>query len=81
MGDKSKQALVEFDEGAVMYNTSTTGDIYFAVYAPNVSTVFSGTTYNFQVAASVDGWYHSFSVSTSTPTLSGWIATRQGRFS
>ncbi|KAH8888860.1 hypothetical protein GQ53DRAFT_748774 [Thozetella sp. PMI_491] len=62
MGDRSKQTWVEFTEGAAMFNTTTSSDLYFGIYAPNVSTVFTSTTYNFQVAASADNWYHSFNV-------------------
>ena len=71
MGDSSTQTLVQFSEGAVMYNTTTSGDIYFGVHAPNVSTVFSGTTYNFQIAASVDAWYHSYDVESNADLI--WV--------
>lgn len=59
MGASGTQTVVEFTEGAVMFNLSTSGDVFLGIHAPNVSHVFSGT-YNFQVAVSSDGWYHSF---------------------
>ncbi|KAK0727956.1 stretch-activated Ca-permeable channel [Lasiosphaeria miniovina] len=61
-GDPSSQVAVTFTEGAAMYNVTTPSDeIYLGVYAPNVSSAFSGT-YNFQIAASTDGSVFSYSV-------------------
>jgi calcium channel MID1 len=68
MGDPKKQKFFVFDEGAVMYNTTLTGDVFFSVAAPNVSTVFSTTTYNMDIAASVDQSYHTYD-DASTPNL------------
>lgn len=64
------QDVVEFTEGAVMFNVSTSDDVYIAVAANNVSDVFSGI-YNFQVAASVDGWYHSYDESVNADLI--WV--------
>lgn len=58
-GDSSQQDVLTFTEGAVMYNLTTSDIVYFSVAAGNMSSEFSGV-YNFQVAASVDGWYHSY---------------------
>jgi calcium channel MID1 len=55
-----EQVVVEFVEGAAMYNLSASDDVYLGIHAPNVSSVFSGQTYNVEVAASVDGFFHSF---------------------
>lgn len=57
--DSSKQVVANFTEGAVMYDLTTSNDVYIAVAAGNMSSDLSGV-YNFQVAASVDGWYHSY---------------------
>lgn len=57
--DSSKQVMQNFTEGAVMYGLTTSSDVYIAVTAGNMSSDLSGV-YNFQVAASVDGWYHSY---------------------
>lgn len=58
--DPDTQVVIEFVEGAVMYNASTTGDVFLGIHAPNVSSVFTGQTYNFEVAASVDKFFHSY---------------------
>jgi calcium channel MID1 len=58
--DPGTQVIVEFVEGAVMYNTTTTDDVFFGIHAPNVSSLFTGQTYNFQVAASTEAYFHSY---------------------
>lgn len=62
--DASKQEVVPFKEGAVMFNFTASDDLYMGVSASNVSDEFSGI-YNFQIAASVDMWYHSYNESMS----------------
>lgn len=62
--DASKQEVVPFKEGAVMFNFTASDDLYMGVSASNVSDDFSGI-YNFQIAASVDMWYHSYNESMS----------------
>lgn len=62
------QLWVVFQEGAVMYNTTLSGDVYFSVTAPNVSEAFASRLFNVDVAASIDQSYHSFDV-TSDPDL------------
>ncbi|KAI0977367.1 stretch-activated Ca2+-permeable channel component-domain-containing protein [Xylaria arbuscula] len=59
--DASQKAFV-FDEGAVMYNTSLDGDVYFSITAPQVSDKYFVTTlpYNYEVAVSLKGYYHSY---------------------
>lgn len=57
------QRRILFQEGAIVYNTTLKGDIYFSVFAPNVAPdKFDATTspYSVQVAASVDEPYHSY---------------------
>jgi len=49
-----------FTEGAIMVNVSASDNVFIAVAAPNVSTQFFQGTYNFQVAASTDDWFHSY---------------------
>ncbi|OAA64528.1 calcium channel subunit mid1 [Niveomyces insectorum RCEF 264] len=49
-----------FSEGAVMVSVNATDDVYVGIAAPNISTTMLSGTYNFQLAASVDGWYHSY---------------------
>ncbi|KAJ9142542.1 Stretch-activated Ca-permeable channel [Coniochaeta hoffmannii] len=59
--DANTQVVVEFVEGAVMYNTTTTGDVFIGIHAPNVSSsLFMGQTYNFEVAASSEAYFHSY---------------------
>jgi calcium channel MID1 len=60
--------MLVFNEGAVMYNTTLTDDVYFTVTAPNVSDWFTSYLYNVDVAASVDQSYHSYD-DTTTPNL------------
>ncbi|KAI3396131.1 hypothetical protein diail_462 [Diaporthe ilicicola] len=60
--DASKQESMPFNEGAVMFNLTASDDLYMAVSASNVSSDYSGI-YNFQIAASVDMWYHSYNES------------------
>lgn len=57
--DSSQQDVLTFTEGAVMYNMTTSDIVYLSVAAGNMSSDFSGV-YNFQIAASVDGSYHSY---------------------
>jgi calcium channel MID1 len=58
--DAKTQVVIEFVEGAVMYNTTTTGDVFIAIHAPNVSSLFTQSVYNVEVAASSDTYFHSF---------------------
>ncbi|KAK2602167.1 hypothetical protein N8I77_008721 [Diaporthe amygdali] len=60
--DASKQQAITFKEGAVMFNMTASDDLYMGVSASNVSADYSGI-YNFQIAASVDMWYHSYNES------------------
>ncbi|KAG8159327.1 hypothetical protein KVR01_010988 [Diaporthe batatas] len=64
LADASKQEVVPFTEGAVMFNLTASDDLYMGVSASNYSDDFSGI-YNFQIAASVDMWYHSYNESMS----------------
>jgi len=59
-----KQRRLVFEEGAIVYNTTLTGDIYFSVFAPVVAADqfdATSTPYSVQVAASIDQPYHSYS--------------------
>ncbi|KAL1867503.1 hypothetical protein Daus18300_006347 [Diaporthe australafricana] len=60
--DASKQEAITFKEGAVMYNFTASDDLYMGVSASNVSADYTGI-YNFQIAASIDMWYHSYNES------------------
>lgn len=55
----SQQEVRAFQKGAVMFKFTTSNNVYIGVAAANTSSNFSGI-YNFQLAASVDGWYHSY---------------------
>lgn len=66
--DDSLQDVVEFTQGAVMYNVTTSDPVYYAVTAANISSDFSGV-YNFQTAASIDGFYHSYKETADTEEL------------
>lgn len=57
--DPASQTLVEFKEGAVMFNLTTDQDVYIGIHAPNITDAFSGI-YNFRVAASTDRFYFSY---------------------
>ncbi|KAK8017629.1 calcium influx-promoting protein ehs1 [Apiospora rasikravindrae] len=62
MADKKKQDVRVFNEGAVMYNTTLRGDVYFTIAAPpNVASEdFDTKTYNVNIAASIDKSYYSY---------------------
>lgn len=62
--DASKQEVVPFTEGAVMFNVTASDDLYMGVSASNMSDDVLGI-YNFQIAASIDMWYHSYNESMS----------------
>lgn len=66
--DITDQDEVPFTQGAVMYNLTTSDTVYVAVGASNMTSDFSGI-YNVQIAASVDGWYHSYSETASNISL------------
>ncbi|ODA77376.1 hypothetical protein RJ55_07004 [Drechmeria coniospora] len=57
-----------FVEGAVMYGVNATGEVYIGITAPNVSADFRGV-YNFEVAASLDGYFHRFEKQTTSELL------------
>lgn len=60
--DQDTQKTLVFDEGAVMFNTSLDRDVYFSISAPKVSDkLFTmALPYNYEVALSLDGYYHSY---------------------
>ncbi|PHH89562.1 hypothetical protein CDD83_5772 [Cordyceps sp. RAO-2017] len=64
---KESQGRV-FTEGAVVYGLNATGDVFIGVTAPNVSTDFAGV-YNFELAASVDGYFHRYENRTGAQVL------------
>ena len=61
LGNAEEQVAVAFVEGAVMYNMTTSGDIFIGVSAPNVTSEFKGT-YNLRIAASTDAYFYSYNV-------------------
>ncbi|KAJ2979903.1 hypothetical protein NUW58_g7085 [Xylaria curta] len=60
--EQGAQKAIVFDEGAVMYNTSFDGDVYFSISAPNVSEDYfsASSLYNYEVAVSLSGYHHSY---------------------
>ncbi|KAK5662807.1 hypothetical protein OQA88_6217 [Cercophora sp. LCS_1] len=61
LASADEQVVLDFNEGAVMYNLSATGDVFVGVFAPNVSSEFEGT-YNFRIAASTTNFFYSYNV-------------------
>ncbi|RYO87346.1 hypothetical protein DL762_004276 [Monosporascus cannonballus] len=59
--DQDDVELIPFREGAVMFNTSFTEDVFFSIHAPEVSDEVFDTSlpYDFEVAASIDQSYHT----------------------
>ena len=59
--DEAEVQFIPFKEGAVMFNTTFTEDVFFSIHAPQVSSEhFSNNLpYNFEIAASIDESYHS----------------------
>ncbi|KAB5563277.1 stretch-activated Ca2+-permeable channel component-domain-containing protein [Coniochaeta sp. 2T2.1] len=61
--DNNTQVSIPFVEGAVMYNTTTTGDVFIGIHAPNASSTTSAAQpYNVEVAASSDQFFHTYNV-------------------
>nr|OQO32417.1 hypothetical protein B0A51_00205 [Rachicladosporium sp. CCFEE 5018] len=56
-GDESKQFAVPLDEGFANYTLSTSGDLYMAVHAPDLTSDFAGG-WNYDIAVSIDDYYH-----------------------
>ncbi|KIH94283.1 calcium channel MID1 [Sporothrix brasiliensis 5110] len=54
------QTYYVFEEGAVMASLNVTDDVYIGISAPNISSTMLSGTYNFQLGASVDDYYHSY---------------------
>lgn len=48
-----------FEQGAIMYGLNATDDVYVTIAAPNVTKDFQGI-YNFEIAASIDDYYHQY---------------------
>lgn len=65
--------FIPFDEGAVMFNTALSEDVYFSVHAPEVSSEFFSTAlpYNFEIAASYDESYHTVADSSDSQLI--WV--------
>ncbi|CAK7267005.1 hypothetical protein SEPCBS119000_002319 [Sporothrix epigloea] len=59
-GNASQQTRHVFTEGAVMVSVNVSSDVYIGISAPNISTSMFTGLYNFQLAASLDEWYHSY---------------------
>ncbi|EGO60579.1 hypothetical protein NEUTE1DRAFT_57146 [Neurospora tetrasperma FGSC 2508] len=59
--DSNSQVSMVFNEGAIMYNFTTTTDVYVGVHAPNVAEIFD-KPYNIKIAISTDGYYYSYNV-------------------
>ncbi|KAI5461106.1 stretch-activated Ca2+-permeable channel component-domain-containing protein [Mariannaea sp. PMI_226] len=66
----SKMKQVEFSQGAAMYSVNATGDVYFGIVAPNITGNYTDT-YNYEIAASLDDFYHRYDPENSTELL--WI--------
>ncbi|KAJ4420425.1 hypothetical protein N0V85_000594 [Neurospora sp. IMI 360204] len=59
--DSNSQVAMVFNEGAIMYNFTTTTDVYVGVHAPNVTEIFD-KPYNMRIAISTDGYIYSYDV-------------------
>ncbi|KAK1760803.1 stretch-activated Ca2+-permeable channel component-domain-containing protein [Echria macrotheca] len=59
--DVDDQVAIEFVEGAVMYNVTTTGDLFMGVSAPEIPSGFDGS-FNFRLAASTDAYFYTYNV-------------------
>jgi calcium channel MID1 len=58
LADTDSQVIVDFIEGAAMYNFTVSDDVYIGVHAPN-TTSFTGA-YNFRIAASTDAYFYTY---------------------
>ncbi|KAH6987347.1 putative stretch-activated Ca channel [Ilyonectria sp. MPI-CAGE-AT-0026] len=66
--DQSKMKMVPFEEGAAMYSFNVTGDVYIGVSAPNITGNYT-SYYNFEIAASLDEYYHNYDGQNSSQLL------------
>lgn len=57
-----------FEEGAITYNSSLTGDAIIAVYAPKLTAGYEGK-YNFEIAASSKEYFHQYESHSQGPQL------------
>ncbi|OLN84459.1 Calcium influx-promoting protein ehs1 [Colletotrichum chlorophyti] len=56
----SRQKTVPFEEGAAMISINATGDVFIGISAPAMDSANFSGDWNFDVAASVDEFFHSF---------------------
>ncbi|KAF4455249.1 hypothetical protein F53441_2399 [Fusarium austroafricanum] len=57
-----------FDEGAVMMTMNATDDIYISIVADNLTQKYDGE-WNYEIAISLDEYYHKYDVNNSTAQL------------
>lgn len=71
LSDVSENNQKEFKEGAVMFQANATAgkDLYVSIVAPEVNNSSFTGVYNFEVAASTDMWYHTYSEGNSSELL------------
>lgn len=62
--DPSTQAIITLNEGAAMHSVQATGDVYIGLYGQ--STTAYQNSWSAQVAASIDGYFHTYYNSTDT---------------
>jgi calcium channel MID1 len=65
-GDSRSQREIVLDEGFARSSLRASGDWYMSVHAPSLPNNFNGV-WNYELAVSIDGYYHA--VETSTPNL------------
>ncbi|KFA60933.1 hypothetical protein S40285_05791 [Stachybotrys chlorohalonatus IBT 40285] len=66
--DFTQDEMTVFNEGAAMMSLNATKDLFIGITAPNISTDFQGI-WNYEVAASTDDFYHSYTVNATTELL------------
>lgn len=70
-GDDSLQTMQAFIEGALMMQVDATDSVYITIAASNVSTTDLTGIYNFQVAVSTTGYYHTYDNDTAANLI--WV--------
>ncbi|TDZ51633.1 Calcium influx-promoting protein ehs1 [Colletotrichum trifolii] len=63
--NSSSQNTTVFEEGAAFFKLNATGDVFVGISAPGIANDEFTGTWNFDVAASTDGFFHSYDESPS----------------
>lgn len=69
LSDVPEEQRKQFEEGAVMFQANASRDLYVGIMAPDVDNSSFASVYNFELAASLDTYYHTYSEGNSSELL------------